>query len=148
MKITTESSVSEVDQRGSGYRMGGNVNTNDSNAAGVTVVLPSQTFKDGDHGFTRYWGICSSVCRSVKLSMAYGRLEPGVEASAHAHNVETAIFIVSGAVRVLYGKTLEHFQDAFEGCFVHIPASVMHKPVLLSNSPMEYIVARDLPTPD
>lgn len=114
----------------------------------VTVVMPAQTFKDGDHGFTRLWGICTAVCNSTKLSMAYGRLDPGVEATAHSHEVETAIYILRGAVRVLFGGNLEYFYDAFAGCFVHIPAGVQHKPILLSNEPMEYVVARDSSTPD
>lgn len=74
--------------------------------------------------------------------MAYGHLPPRLVASPHAHEFETAIYILSGRVRVFFGDDLRTFVDVEADDFLFIPANLMHGPVNMSDQPMVYIVAR------
>lgn len=109
----------------------------------LVVVHPSERVQDFDHGFVRGWGVSGSLSGSRHLSMAYGVLPPGIKAKAHRHPFETAIYIISGGVRVYYGGALESFVDIMAGDFIYIPADLPHGPENMGKLPMEYIVARD-----
>jgi uncharacterized RmlC-like cupin family protein len=62
-------------------------------------------------------------------------IAPGDRGRAHLHHDhETAVYIVSGSVRVWFGGALEHHVDVGPGTFVYIPAGEPHLPVNLSQT--------------
>ena len=109
----------------------------------ITVIRPRDRIKDSEHGFIRGWGVLGRLTGSKNISMAYGKLRPGVKATAHQHPYETAIYIIAGSVRVYYGTKRKVFEDVKAGDFIYIPPFVPHEPQNLGGVPMEYIVARD-----
>ncbi len=118
------------------------MNAETGRSQGLTVVTPEQRETDNEHGFVRGWGVSASASGSHDISMAYGELPPGIKAAAHWHPFETAIYIVSGKVRVYYGEDMAEYVDVRGGDFLTIPADVPHGPENRSDTPMTYIVAR------
>jgi uncharacterized RmlC-like cupin family protein len=52
---------------------------------------------------------------------------PGGRTEVHHHGeCETAIYILRGQARFLWGESLEHAIDAFEGDFIYVPAFEVH----------------------
>lgn len=111
----------------------------------IKVIHKVDLEKDMKHGFVRGWGINNETTGSVSISMAYGALAPGIKAEPHYHPFETAIYIISGKVRVYLGVKGEEFVDAEEGDFIYIPQLVVHSPENIGVVPMEFVVARNAP---
>jgi len=111
----------------------------------LVVVHEPDRIIDTQHGFIRGWGVTSTNTGAKHISMAYGVLPPGVRAQAHYHPFETALYIVAGKVRVFWGETQSEYEDVVAGDFIYIPAWVIHSPMNLESTPMEYVVARNAP---
>ncbi|MGI8908365.1 MAG: cupin domain-containing protein [Candidatus Sumerlaeaceae bacterium] len=112
------------------------------------IIKPSACQTDIDHGFRRAWGITRQVAGSEFLSMGYGKLPVGIRAVAHEHDVETAIYLTRGIVRVDFGNGLKEHAIAGAGDFILIPAHVPHGPLAVGSEDVEYIVARATPIAD
>jgi len=111
----------------------------------VVVVQDSDRMGDTEHGFIRGWGISGKTTGANSISMAHGVLPSGIKAEPHYHPFETAIYILAGKVRVFFGDDEEEFVDVMAGDFVYIPAGVVHSPMNIEQTPMEYVVARNAP---
>ena len=109
----------------------------------IVVTRPQDRFLDQEHGFERGWGVSRDVCGSSNLSMAHGVLPSNVEATAHQHPFETAIYIIKGTALVHFGDDLENSVAIEAGDFLFIPPFLTHKPINQSNVPLEYVVSRN-----
>jgi uncharacterized RmlC-like cupin family protein len=114
-------------------------------AKGVVVVRAADRQLDNEHGFVRGWGVSRAASGSEQISMAYGVLPAGTVAGAHKHPFETAIYIVSGKVRVRFGDTLAELVDVGGGDFLTIRPNVPHAPENPGPEPLVYLVARSAP---
>ena len=64
---------------------------------------------------------------SKNLLMTVQRVPPGARSAPHSHaNCETADYVISGCIRVVYGPRLEHVLEAGPGEFVYVPANEAH----------------------
>ena len=60
--------------------------------------------------------------------------EPGFRSGAHHHgDVETAIYVMSGAYRFRWGDRLEHSVEGAAGDFIFVPAKLVHQEINLSD---------------
>jgi uncharacterized RmlC-like cupin family protein len=70
--------------------------------------------------------------------------EPGFESAPHHHgDVESAIYVVSGSVRMRWGDRLQHSAEGAAGDFIFVPANTVHTEANGSSTePLVAIVAR------
>ena len=92
-------------------------------------------------------GISSDTVGSKGISMSLVVLPPGGSPKPHYHEkYETAIYILKGEVKTLYGNGLKESSVTKEGDFVYIPPGLPHQPINLSNTePAVAIVSRNDP---
>ena len=92
-------------------------------------------------------GISQESAGAKGVCMHLLTIPPGGQAKAHAHaQHETAIYVLSGRVRMRYGEGLREVLDVGPGDFLYIPAGVPHLPVNLSETePAVAVVARTDP---
>lgn len=71
--------------------------------------------------------------------------EPGMRSGAHHHgDSESAIFVLSGRVRMLFGDGLSESLEAGPGDYIYVPPNSIHVEMNASDSePAEVIVIRD-----
>lgn len=86
-------------------------------------------------GMTRVAGISAGTCGSSGIWMGQFTNEPGFRSGAHHHgDVESAIYIVSGQLRMRWGDRLEHEAQATAGDFIFVPARLVHQEINVSDS--------------
>jgi uncharacterized RmlC-like cupin family protein len=86
-------------------------------------------------GMTRVAGVSVQTCGSTGVWMGQFTNEPGFRSGAHHHgNVESAIYVLSGSLRMRWGERLEHSADASAGDFVFVPARLVHQEINTSDS--------------
>jgi uncharacterized RmlC-like cupin family protein len=95
-------------------------------------------------GMSRVAGVSASTCGASGIWMGEVVTEPGFESGAHHHgNVESAIYVVSGAIRFRWGSRLEHSAQGAAGDFIFVPPNVVHSEANTSETePLVLIVAR------
>jgi len=95
-------------------------------------------------GMVRMAGVSPEICGASGVWLGEVRNEPGFRTSAHHHgDVESAIYIISGALSMRWGAGLEHEASAGPGDFIFVPANTVHQEVNLSpTEPVVAIVAR------
>ena len=82
-----------------------------------------------------YVGISKETAGAKGLSMNLTVIPPGGAPKAHYHkDFETAIYLLKGKVKTLYGEYLQESTVNEEGDFVYIPPGVPHKPINLSDT--------------
>ncbi|MBM14634.1 MAG: cupin [Nitrospina sp.] len=82
-----------------------------------------------------YVGISQETAGAKGLSMHLTVIPPGGAPKAHYHkDFETAIYLLKGKVKTLYGEYLQESTVNEEGDFVYIPPGVPHKPINLSDT--------------
>ncbi len=116
----------------------------------IQAVKADDAFTDRDHGFQRWWPICRNTVGSETISMARGILKPGQRGTLHVHDVDTAIYSISGSVIALF-ETDGGLQEVAAGAGValFIPAGLPHAPFNPSHTEdYVYVVARPSGTPD
>ncbi len=98
-------------------------------------------------GLPVFEGLSSATAGTRAICMHLVRIPPGAAAKAHWHDGhETAIYVLKGQVRTLYGAGLRKSVVNGPGDFVYIPPGLPHKPINLSaTEPAEAIVARTDP---
>ena len=107
---------------------------NDRSPDGVHIVTPS-TQQQGQQGLTYFEGISAQTSGSTGLCLHRLVVPPGGKARAHLHaHHESAIYVLSGDVRMFWGDDLQHSADVHSGDFIYIPAGVPHVPVNLSRT--------------
>lgn len=96
-------------------------------------------------GMIRLAGVARETARAQHLWMGFVTMKPGAQSGAHHHgHCESAIYIISGRARFLWGQRLEHLSEAGPGDFIFVPPRLIHREINPSDSePVEMIVARD-----
>jgi uncharacterized RmlC-like cupin family protein len=93
----------------------------------VTVVSP-RTVERAKQDLDAYFGVNEVSTGSRGISMLVTMLGPGKCSNAHHHiDSETAIYGVSGSIRMFYGDKLENSVVVGQGDFVYIPPFCPHK---------------------
>jgi uncharacterized RmlC-like cupin family protein len=94
-----------------------------------------------------YVGISKATAGATGLSMSLVVIPPGGAAEPHIHRgYETAIYVLSGRVKTLYGQGLRQEIVNVAGDFLFIPADVPHQPINLSATEVaRAVVARNDP---
>lgn len=117
-----------------------------ADAAEIVVIRPSDTTAT-KQGVPMFQGISGQNAGAKGISMNKVVIPPGGAAKAHKHRgYETAIYVIKGRVKTLYGKGLKKSVVNEAGDFLYIPADLPHKPINLSKSESaEAIVARTDP---
>jgi uncharacterized RmlC-like cupin family protein len=78
-------------------------------------------------GMARVAGVAASTCGASGVWMGEVVTEPGFASGAHHHgDVESAIYVVSGAIRFRWGERLEHAAEGGAGDFIFVPAQLVH----------------------
>ena len=103
----------------------------------IRVVKPNQRDAGTAQtpGMTRVAGISAGTCGSTGVWMGQFTNEPGFRSGAHHHgDVESAIYVLSGRLRMRWGERLEHEAEAGAGDFIFVPAQLVHQEINASNS--------------
>ena len=92
------------------------------------VIQPGETYT-GKQAFTYFAGVSSRNCGARGICMHLLTIPPLGRAKAHLHeNHETAIYVLSGAAGMWYGKELEEHLGLRAGEYLYIPAGIPHLP--------------------
>jgi uncharacterized RmlC-like cupin family protein len=112
----------------------------------IVVIRPSATTPT-KQGLPIFQGISGQNAGAKGISMNKVVIPPGGAAKAHRHRgYETAIYLIKGRVKTLYGEGLKKSVVNEAGDFLSIPADLPHKPINMSDSESaEAIVARTDP---
>jgi uncharacterized RmlC-like cupin family protein len=96
-------------------------------------------------GLPNFVGISAETTGSRGLCLNLVVVPPGATAEAHYHDgYETAIYVLSGTVKTLYGANLEYESINVAGDFIFIPPDLPHQAINLSQTdPARAIVARN-----
>ncbi len=82
-----------------------------------------------------YIGVSEQTAGASGISMNMVVIPPGAKADPHYHDgFETAIYLLKGTVKTLYGENLSKSVVNKEGDFIFIPDGVPHQPINLSDS--------------
>lgn len=94
-------------------------------------------------GMARVAGVSAATCGSSGVWMGEVTTEPHFRSGAHHHgDVESAIYVVRGRMRMRWGDRLERSVDAGPGDFVFVPAHVVHQEMSVSDERLVLILAR------
>lgn len=95
-------------------------------------------------GMSRVAGVSANTCSATGIWMGEVITDPGFRSGAHHHGaVESAIYVVSGSLRMRWGAHLEHTADATAGDFIFVPEQLVHQEINPSpDEPLVIIVAR------
>ena len=98
-------------------------------------------------GIPLFHGISGSTAGAEAISMHKVTIPPGGRAKPHVHKgYETAVYLLKGRVKTLYGEGLKKSVVNEAGDFIYIPADVPHQPINLSDiETAEAVVARTDP---
>ena len=98
-------------------------------------------------GIPLFHGISGRTAGAEAISMHKVTIPPGGRAKPHVHKgYETAVYLLKGRVKTLYGEGLKKSVVNEAGDFIYIPADVPHQPINLSETETaEAIVARTDP---
>lgn len=111
------------------------------------VTIRPQTDVLTKQGLPNFVGVSAATAGARGLSMHMVIVPPGGTAEAHYHDgYETAIYVLAGTVKTLYGAHLEHESINVAGDFIFIPPNLPHQAINLSQTePARALVARNDP---
>lgn len=94
--------------------------------------------------------ISQTTAGATNIYMGVFRVPPGAQSQPHYHEgCESAVYMLSGALRVKWGDRLEEEVLLERGDLVYVPPRETHVLENVSDSePAEYVVARDSPHED
>jgi len=94
--------------------------------------------------------ISQATAGAINIYMGVFRVPPGARSRPHFHAAcESAVYMLSGRLRVRWGEKLEESVEIGHGDLVYVPPRETHILENLSESePAEYVVARDAPQED
>ena len=114
--------------------------------ATLRVVRPDERDRSTAQtpGMLRLAGVAASTCGASGVWMGHVTTDPGFRSGAHHHgDVESAIYVLSGTLRMRWGERLEHSVDASAGDFIFVPAALLHQEINASkDEPVVMVVAR------
>jgi uncharacterized RmlC-like cupin family protein len=116
----------------------------DTQQAAIITVRPADEVLSRQH-LPYFVGISAGTAGATAISMNLIVIPPGGAATPHLHQgYETAIYILEGQVKTLYGPGLRQSTVNQAGDFLFIPAGLPHQPINLSSTqPARAIVARN-----
>ena len=94
--------------------------------------------------------ISQATVGASDIYMGRYRVPPGSRSRPHYHDAcESALYMLSGAIRVVWGDRLEESLELEAGDMLYVPPRVTHIVENVSDSePADYVVARDSPLED
>jgi uncharacterized RmlC-like cupin family protein len=112
----------------------------------IITVRPKETIVTKQQ-LPNFVGISEKTAGSSGLCMHKIVIPPGGAAAPHIHDgYETAIYVIKGRAKTLYGEGLSESVINEAGDFIFIPANVPHQPINISDSEeVVAIVARNDP---
>lgn len=114
--------------------------------AGIRVVRPSERFKGvvQSGSMAREAGVAPETTGSTSIWSGFVTTPAGLKSSVHHHgDCETAIYVIKGRARFLFGEKLEHVVEVGPGDFLFVPPYEIHQEENLSDTePCELIVSR------
>ena len=112
----------------------------------IVTVRPSETVLTKQQ-LPNFVGISGKTAGSTGLCMHMVVIPPGGAAQPHIHNgYETALYVIKGRAKTLYGEGLSESVINEAGDFIFIPANVPHQPINISDTEeVVAIVARNDP---
>jgi uncharacterized RmlC-like cupin family protein len=115
----------------------------------VKVVKPGPD-REVPRGVVGGAEISQATAGAQNIYMALFRVPAGAQSRPHYHeNCESAVYMLSGALRVKWGDRLEQEVVLEPGDLVYVPPRETHVLENTSESePAEYVVARDSPLED
>ncbi|OZG71100.1 cupin [Hahella sp. CCB-MM4] len=100
----------------------------------IVTVRPTETIRTIQR-LPNYVGISEKTAGSTGISMNIVVIPPLAKAEPHYHDgFETAIYLLKGEVKTLYGENLSKSVINKEGDFIFIPNGVPHQPINLSDT--------------
>ena len=111
----------------------------------IRVVRPDQRDASTAQtpGMARVAGIAMTTCGSSGVWMGEVTTEPRFRSGAHHHgDVESAIYVQRGRLRMRWGDRLEYNVDAEPGDFVFVPSNLVHQEMSISDEQLILILAR------
>ncbi len=89
--------------------------------------------------------ISQASVQASNIYMGRYRVPPGSRSRPHYHdNCESALYMLTGGVRILWGDHLEQSLELEAGDMLYVPPRVTHVVENVSDSePADYVVARD-----
>ena len=114
---------------------------------GEIIVIRPEASIGSKQGIPMFQGISGQNAGAKHISMNRVVIPPGASAKAHVHKgYESAIYLIRGRVKTLYGPGLKKSVINEAGDFLYIPPGLPHKPINLSDTEVaEAIVARTDP---
>lgn len=112
----------------------------------VVTVRPKETLLTKQR-LPNFVGISEKTAGSTGLCMHMVVIPPGGAAQPHIHNgYETALYVIKGRAKTLYGEGLSESVINEAGDFIFIPANLPHQPMNISETEeVIAIVARNDP---
>ena len=114
--------------------------------AGIRVVRPSERFKGvvQSGSMAREAGVAPETTGSTSIWSGFVTTPAGLKSTVHHHgDCETAIYVIKGRARFLFGEKLEHAIEVGPGDFLFVPPYEIHQEENLSDTePCELIVSR------
>jgi uncharacterized RmlC-like cupin family protein len=99
------------------------------------VTIRPQATTGTKQGLPIFQGISGQNAGAKHISMNKVIIPPGGSAKAHVHKgYESAIYLIKGRVKTLYGEGLKKEVINEAGDFLYIPADLPHKPINLSTT--------------
>lgn len=95
-------------------------------------------------GMRRLAGVSRETCGARGIWLGEASNEPGFRSAPHHHgDVESAIYVLDGCLRMRWGDRLQHEAEARPGDYIHVPAHLVHQEINASaDAPVTMIVAR------
>ncbi len=112
----------------------------------IVTVRPKETLLTKQQ-LPNFVGISEKTAGSTGLCMHMVIIPPGGAAQPHIHKgCETALYVIKGRAKTLYGEGLSQSVINETGDFIFIPANVPHQPINISDTEeVVAIVARNDP---
>jgi uncharacterized RmlC-like cupin family protein len=112
----------------------------------IVTVRPTESVNTVQR-LQNFVGVSEKTAGATGIAMNIVVIPPSAKAEPHYHDgFETAIYLLKGSVKTLYGENLSKSVINQEGDFIFIPNGVPHQPVNLSNiEPAIALVARNDP---
>ena len=115
----------------------------------MRVVKPGPD-RDVPRGVVGGAEISQTTAGAVNIYMGRFRVPPATRSLPHYHdNCESALYMLSGSVRILWGDRLEQSVAIEPGDMLYVPPRITHIVENVSDTEAaEYVVARDTPQED
>ena len=112
----------------------------------IVTVRPKETVRTKQQ-LPNFVGISEKTAGASGLCMHMIVIPPSGSAAPHIHDgYETALYVIKGRAKTLYGEGLSESVINEAGDFIFIPANVPHQPVNISDTEeVVAIVARNDP---